>query len=44
MTVDGHLATRGDGLAISDQDRITLAAGTDSEVLVIEVPGLVEAR
>jgi redox-sensitive bicupin YhaK (pirin superfamily) len=44
VTVDGHLATRGDGLAISDQSHITLAAGTDSEVLVIEVPGRVEAR
>jgi redox-sensitive bicupin YhaK (pirin superfamily) len=44
ITVDGHLAKRGDGLAIFNQSRITLAADTESEVLVIEVPGLVEAR
>ena len=44
ITVDGHPAKRGDGLAISDQSQITLAASADSEILVIEVPGLVEAR
>lgn len=44
VSVDGHLATRGDGLAISGQDKVTLSAAADSEVLVIEVPGLVEAR
>ena len=44
VTVDGHQAKRGDGLAISGQDHVTLAAGADCEVLVIEVPGLVEAR
>ena len=44
VTVDGHLAKRGDGLAISDQSQITLATDTSSEILVIEVPGLVEAR
>ena len=44
VTVDGHLAKRGDGLAISDQSQITLATDTSSEMLVIEVPGLVEAR
>ena len=44
VTIDGHSAKRGDGLAISGQDSISLAATTDSEVLVIEVPGLVEAR
>ena len=44
ITVDGHPAKRGDGLAISDQKQITLTASADSEILVIEVPGLVEAR
>ena len=44
VDVDGHLAGRGDGFAISGQKTVTLAASMDSEVLVIEVPGLVEAR
>ena len=44
ITVDGYPAKRGDGLAISDQSQISLAASADSEILVIEVPGLVEAR
>ena len=44
VDVDGHLAGRGDGLAISGQKAVTLTASMDSEVLVIEVPGLVDAR
>ena len=44
VEVDGIAAGRGDGLAISGQKAVTLKAATDSEVLVIEVPGLVNAR
>ena len=44
VDVDGYLAGRGDGLAISGQNAVTLTASMDSEVLVIEVPGLVDAR
>ena len=44
VEVDGIVAGRGDGLAISGQKAVTLKAATDSEVLVIEVPGLVNAR
>ena len=44
VEVDGIVAGRGDGLAISCQKAVTLKAATDSEVLVIEVPGLVNAR
>ena len=44
MSVDGIASKRGDGFAIADQDSVVLNAQTDSEVLVIEVPGLREAR
>ena len=44
VEVDGIVAKRGDGLAISGQKAVTLKAITKSEVLVIEVPGLVNAR
>jgi len=44
VAIGGHVAKRGDGLAISGQDSIDLGAAADSEVLVIEVPGRIEAR
>ena len=44
MRVDGIECKRGDGFAISDQASVVLSAKTDCEVLVIEVPGLREAR
>ena len=44
VTIDGHVAKRGDGLAISGQGSIDLGAAADSEILVIEVPGRIEAR
>ena len=44
MRVDDIECKRGDGFAISDQASVVLSAKTDCEVLVIEVPGLREAR
>ena len=36
--------SKGDGVAISDEGSVTLKAETEAEVLVIEVPGLIDAR
>lgn len=44
VEIDGTQAGRGDGFAVSGQKAVTIKAATDSEVLVIEVPGLVNAR
>ena len=44
LTVDGKLAHRGGGIAISGTSKISLAANDNCEVLIIEVPGLQEAR
>ena len=44
VEIDGTQAGRGDGFAVSGQKAVTIKASTDSEVLVIEVPGLVNAR
>ena len=44
VEIEGTRAGRGDGLAISDKETVTLTAAKDSEILVIEVPGLVAAR
>jgi redox-sensitive bicupin YhaK (pirin superfamily) len=44
MQVNGIECKRGDGFAISDETSVSLSAKTDCEVLVIEVPGLSEAR
>ena len=43
-SVDGIPGRKGDGFAVSGQDSITLEAVSDAEILVIEVPGLIEAR
>ncbi len=37
-------AEKGDGISISDETEIHITAMQDSEILVIEVPGLIEAR
>lgn len=44
VEVGDIVAGHGDGLAISGQETVSLKVSTDSEVLVIEVPGLVNAR
>lgn len=37
-------AFKGDGVAIKNEEKITIEAAPDTEILLIEVPGLVEAR
>ena len=44
IAVNGKCGTKGDGFAISDEPKLILEAQDDSEILIIEVPGLVEAR
>jgi len=44
LTVDGKLAHKGDGIAISGTAEISLAANDNCEILIIEVPGLQQAR
>ena len=44
LTVDGKLAHKGDGIAISGTSEISLAANDNCEVLIIEVAGLQNAR
>ena len=43
-SIDGIKGKKGDGFAVSGQDSIAIEAGSDAEILVIEVPGLIEAR
>jgi hypothetical protein len=35
---------KGDGIAISDETTVPLKAKTDAELLIIEVPGMNDAR
>ena len=42
--VNGLTARKGDGIAISEEDSITLKATSEAELLIIEVPGLISAR
>ena len=44
VQVNDILARKGDGIAISEEAAISLKAKTEAELLVIEVPGLIEAR
>ena len=44
LTVDGKLAHMGGGIAITGTSKISLAANDNCEVLIIEVPGLQDAR
>ena len=44
MLVNDKIVKTGDGVAISNEASIELTAQKDAEVLIIEVPGLTEAR
>ena len=44
INVSGNIAKKGDGLAISDEKLVKLKALSDSELLIIEVPGKENAR
>ena len=44
MQVDKINASKGDGLAITKQKSVDLKALQDSDVLIIEVPGITRAR
>ena len=44
MTVNGKAATKGDGVAMSGESHANLAADSDAEILIIEVPGKQRAR
>ena len=44
IMVDDLLVHKGDGVAISHEVSINITAMSDAEVLVIEVPGLQDAR
>ena len=43
-TVNNLHAKKGDGIAITDEVSITLKAKTEAELLIIEVPGISDAR
>ena len=44
VLVNNIHAQKGDGIAISDEKTVTLTAKTDAELLIIEVPGMNDAR
>lgn len=44
LLVNDISASKGDGVSITDEAEVRLVAQTDAEVLVIEVPGLADAR
>jgi redox-sensitive bicupin YhaK (pirin superfamily) len=44
VTVNGRAATKGDGVAMSGESHANLAADSDAEILIIEVPGKQRAR
>ena len=44
LTADGQLVQKGDGIAISDQDQLSLVSANPCEILIIEVPGQMAAR
>ena len=44
VQVDKINASKGDGLAITKQKSVDLKALQDSDVLIIEVPGITRAR
>lgn len=44
VQVNSMVANKGDGIAISDETAITLAAAPTAEILIIEVPGVIAAR
>ena len=44
IKIDDIKASKGDGIAIKDENEITLECQPNTEIIVIEVPGEVEAR
>jgi len=44
LTVNGRAASKGDGVALSGEARVTLATDSAAEILIIEVPGKRQAR
>lgn len=44
VSISGHKAQKGDGLALSDEKMTNIEALTDCELLIIEVPGKKKAR
>ena len=44
VSVNDILAQKGDGITISKEASVILTTKTDTELLIIEVPGLEEAR
>lgn len=44
VTIGGLHCNKGDGIAVSGESKIDIAARTDCELLVIEVPGKIKAR
>ena len=44
LTADGQLVQKGDGIAISGQDQLSLVSAEPCEILIIEVPGQMAAR
>lgn len=44
LTADGQLVQKGDGIAISGQDQLSLVSANPCEILIIEVPGQMAAR
>ena len=44
ITIDNINASKGDGIAIKEENKISLKCQPDTEIILIEVPGLTEAR
>ena len=44
ITIDNINASKGDGIAIKEENNISLQCQPDTEIILIEVPGLTEAR
>ena len=44
IKIDDIKASKGDGIAIKDENEITLECHANTEIILIEVPGEVEAR
>ena len=44
ITIDNINASKGDGIAIKEENSISLQCQPDTEIILIEVPGLTEAR
>ena len=44
IKIDDIKASKGDGIAIKDENEITFECHPNTEIIIIEVPGEVEAR